>query len=216
MARQDWVVGGDRRAAAAERIYTAAAELILRDGLDALDVDSLAEQVHCSRATIYRYAGGKAHIRDVVLLRIASGITDTVRAEVKGLTGSQRVVTAISSALKQIRSDAIRRLMMTSSKAPALSDLHSSPMLGALAAELTGITDDDPAAALWIVHVVLSMAYLPVGDEQIEAEILHRFIAPAFEAPAFELQPARASSANVAPGAGSVGRAPLTGRTRSR
>jgi hypothetical protein len=33
--------------------------------------------------------------------------------------------------------------------------------------------------------VVLSMAYLPVGDEQIEAEILHRFIAPAFEAPAF-------------------------------
>lgn len=181
VARQDWVVGGDRRAVAAERIYSAATELILRNGLDAFDVDSLAEQVHCSRATIYRYAGGKKHIRDAVLLRIAAGITDTVRAEVEGLTGSQRVVMAIRVALRQIRSDPMRRLMMTSSNAPTLSDLHSSPVLGALAAELTGITDDDPAAALWIVHVVLSMAYLPLGDEQLETEILHRFISPAFD-----------------------------------
>jgi AcrR family transcriptional regulator len=181
MAGQDWVVGGDRRAAATKRIYSAAADLMIRDGLDALDIDSLAEQVHCSRATIYRYAGGKAHIRDTVLLRIAAGITDTVRAEVNDLTGSARVVTAIVVALQQIRSHPIRRLMMTSSKAPALSDLHSSPVLSAMAAELTGITDDDPAAALWIVHVVLSMAYLPLGDEQIEAEILHRFVSPAFD-----------------------------------
>jgi AcrR family transcriptional regulator len=181
MARQDWVVGGDRRAAAAERIYSAAADLMIRDGLDALDIDSLAKQVHCSRATIYRYVGGKAHIRDTVLLRIAAGITDTVRAEVNGLTGSERVVTAIVVALQQIRSHPIRRLMMTSSKAPALSDLHSSPVLSAMAADLTGITDDDPAAALWIVHVVLSMAYLPLGDEQIEADILHRFVSPAFD-----------------------------------
>jgi AcrR family transcriptional regulator len=181
MARQDWVVGGDRRAAAAERIYSAAADLMIRDGLDALDIDSLAEKVHCSRATIYRYAGGKAHIRDTVLLRIAAGITDTVRAEVNGLTGSERVVTAIVVALQQIRSHPIRRLMMTSIKAPALSDLHSSPVLSTMAAELTGITDDDPAAALWIVHVVMSMAYLPLGDEQIEAEILHRFVSPAFD-----------------------------------
>lgn len=181
MAREDWVVGGDRRAAATERIYTAATDLVLRDGLEALDIDALAKRVHCSRATVYRYAGSKARIRDAVLLRIAAGITDTVRAEVEGLTGSQRVVTAISVALRQIRTDPIRRLMMTSTKAPALSDLHSSPVLSALAAELTGIADDDPAAALWIVHVVLSMAYFPLGDETVEAEILHRFISPAFD-----------------------------------
>ncbi len=30
-----------------------------------------------------------------------------------------------------------------------------------------------PEAALWIVHVVLSMAYLPIGDEATEAAILH-------------------------------------------
>ncbi|MGV9796819.1 TetR/AcrR family transcriptional regulator [Mycobacterium sp. NPDC003449] len=181
MTREDWVVGGDRRAAATERIYTVATELVLHDGLDALDIDALAKQVHCSRATIYRYAGGKAHIRDAVLLRIATAITDTVRREVDGLSGPERVVTAIAVALQQIRSNPIRQLMMTSTKAPALSDLHSSPVLNALAAELTGITDDDPVAALWIVHVVLSMAYLPLGDEHLEAEVLQRFIAPAFD-----------------------------------
>ncbi|MBI3215999.1 MAG: TetR family transcriptional regulator [Mycobacterium sp.] len=180
MVRDDWVLGGDRRTAAAERIYAAAADMVLRDGLDAFDVDALAQRVHCSRATIYRHAGGKAQIRDAVLLRIAAGITDTVRREVAGLSGPQRVVTAIGVALQQIRSDPVRRLMMSSSKAPQLSDLHSSPVLSALAAELTGITDDDPAAALWIVHVVMSLAYLPLGDEQVEADILQRFVLPAF------------------------------------
>jgi AcrR family transcriptional regulator len=67
MARADWVVGGDRRAAAADRIYAAATDLVFREGLDALDIDALAAVVHCSRATIYRYAGGKAQIRDAVL-----------------------------------------------------------------------------------------------------------------------------------------------------
>ena len=36
--------------------------------------------------------------------------------------------------------------------------MHSSPVLSRLAADLTGLTDDDPHAALWIVHVVLSPA----------------------------------------------------------
>lgn len=181
MVREDWVVGGDRREAAAERIYAAAVDLVLREGLDAFGIDALAERVHCSRATIYRYAGGKSHIRDAVLLRIATGITDTVRREVAGLSGSARVVKAIAVALQQIRSDPIRRLMMSSSTAPELSGLHSSPVLSALAAELSGITDDDPAAALWIVHVVMSMAYFPVGDERTEADILQRFVSPAFD-----------------------------------
>ena len=50
-----------------------------------------------------------------------------------------------------------------------------------LAAELTGLTDDDPQAALWIVHVVLSLAYLPIGNKQTEHEVLRRFVAPAFD-----------------------------------
>ena len=44
MPRDDWLVGGDRRTAAAERIYAAATDPIAQDGLLALDVDILASK----------------------------------------------------------------------------------------------------------------------------------------------------------------------------
>lgn len=180
VVREDWVVGGDRRAAAAERIYAAAADLVIRDGLDGLDIDVLAERVHCSRATIYRHAGGKAQIRDAVLLRVAARIVDTVRHAVDGLAGPERVLTAITVAVDQIRADPVRRLMMSSGTVPGLSELRSSPVLTSLAAELSGLTDEDPQAALWIVHIVLSLAFMPIGDSRTEREVLQRFVTPAF------------------------------------
>lgn len=180
MVREDWLVGGDRRAVAAERIYAAAADLIVRRGLDAFDIDTLAARVHCSRATIYRYAGGKAQIRDAVLMRMAGHIVDTVRCAVDQLSGPERVVTAITVALEQIRADPMRRLMLDSTAAADLSDLHSSPVLARLAADLTGITDDDSLAAQWIVRVVMSLAYWPIGDSRLEQQVLRRFVTPAF------------------------------------
>lgn len=176
----DWVVGGDRRTAAAERVYAAATDLVLREGFEALDIDALAAQVHCSRATIYRCAGGKAQIRDAILVRLSAGITDTVRDAVAGLDGPDRVVTAITVALDQIRTDPMRRLMLTSRNSSELGDLHSSPVLARVAAELAGIADTDPQAAQWIVRLVVSLAYWPAGDNRIEREMLRRFVAPAF------------------------------------
>jgi AcrR family transcriptional regulator len=181
MVRDDWVVGGDRRAAAADRIYAAATDLLVRDGLDAFDIDTLAAHVHCSRATIYRYTGGKAQIRDAVVMRLSAGIIDTVRRAVDGLTGPERVITAITVALEQIRSDPLRRLVLSPSSSPELSGLHSSPLLSQIAADLTGITDDDPQAAQWIVRVVLSLAYWPLGNSGVERQVLQRFVAPGFD-----------------------------------
>jgi AcrR family transcriptional regulator len=182
MVRDDWVVGGDRRTAAADRIYAAATDLVIRHGFDALDIDTLGSQVHCSRATIYRYAGGKAQIRDVVLMRLAAGVTATVRHAVGGLSGSERVITAITVALEQMRSDPIRRLMLSSTSPPDVGELHASPVLAHLAAELTGIADADPHAAQWIVRLVVSLAYWPAGNSRIERQMLERFVAPAFSA----------------------------------
>ncbi|ORB31533.1 TetR/AcrR family transcriptional regulator [Mycolicibacterium parafortuitum] len=180
MAHSDWLIGGERRTAAADRIYAAATELVVRDGLDALDIDTLAERVHCSRATVYRYAGGKAQIRDAVLLRMAARIVESVRDAVSELSGTERVVEAIVVALQHIRSDPMRQMMMGLSAGRDLTELVSSPVLGALAAELTGITDDDAEAAQWIVRVVLSLAYWPMGDGAAERQAVQRFIAPAF------------------------------------
>lgn len=182
MARDDWLVGGDRRAIAAERIYDVATDLIARRGLAAFDIDALAARAHCSRATIYRHVGGKGQIRDRVLMRAAARIVDTVRRTVEGMNGPDRIVTAITVALEQIRGDPLGQLMISRSTVIGQSDLAATPV-EALAAELTGIADDDPEAARWIVHVVLSLVYLPVGDPDTEREMVQRFVAPAFESP---------------------------------
>lgn len=180
MTRDDWVVGGARREVAAERIYRAATELIVAKGLGAFDIDALAARLHCSRATIYRYAGGKAQIRDEVMMRLAAGVVQSVRRAVEGLSGPDRVIRAIKVALDQIRADPLRRLMLSASSAPHLGELHSSPLLRHLAAELTGITDEDSEAAQWIVRIVVSFAYWPTSDERDEEHLLRRFIAPVF------------------------------------
>lgn len=181
MPRDDWVVGGDRQAIAAERIYAAATDLIARNGLDALDIDQLAAKVHCSRATIYRYAGGKAEIRDAVVARAAAGIIDSVRSAVADLTGQARVVTAITLALKQIRSDPLSQLMIGSVRGiDTLTGLTASPMLADFASELAGLADADPQAAQWVVRVVLSLLYWPAENAHAERHLVQRFVAPAF------------------------------------
>jgi AcrR family transcriptional regulator len=178
--RDDWLVGGDRRAAASERIYAAATDLITRNGLDAFDIDSLAARVHCSRATIYRHVGGKAEIRDAVLFRAAAQIIDTVRLAVVDLSGSERIVTAITVALGRIRTDPLGRLMLNSIRAQEMSWLTVSPIVAGLATDLNGLTEDDPAAAQWIVRVVMAMLYWPVDDVEVERQMVQRFVAPAF------------------------------------
>jgi hypothetical protein len=88
-------------------------------------------------------------------------------------------VKAITVALEHIRSDPMRQMMTGLSAGRDLTELPSSPVLGHLAAELTGITDD-PEAAQWIVRVVMSLAFWPIGNGDVEREIVQRFVAPAF------------------------------------
>jgi hypothetical protein len=48
------------------------------------------------------------------------------------------------------------------------------------ATELNGLTDDDTQAAQWIVRVVLSLLYWPLGDAVDERHMVQRFVSPAF------------------------------------
>jgi AcrR family transcriptional regulator len=181
MTRSDWLVGGDRRTAAAERIYDAAIELIARDGMAALDVDTLAARVHCSRATIYRHAGGKGEIREAVLVRAAASIVATVRNAVEGLSGAERIARAITVALRQIRSHPLGQSMISSLRSGhGMAWLTESPVVAGFATDLNGLTDDDTDAVQWIVRVVMSMLYWPVEDADTERRMLERFVLPAF------------------------------------
>ena len=57
------------------------------------------------------------------------------------------LVQAITVALERIQSDPMRQMIMGLSAGRDLTELPSSPVLGRIAADLTGITDDDPQAA---------------------------------------------------------------------
>ncbi|WP_280406330.1 TetR/AcrR family transcriptional regulator, partial [Nocardia brasiliensis] len=63
----DWLAGGERRELAVARIHAAATTLITRDGMARLTIDRVAAQAGCSRATVYRYVGGKSALREAVL-----------------------------------------------------------------------------------------------------------------------------------------------------
>jgi len=180
MPRNDWLVGGDRRGIAVERIYAAATDMIMRAGPDAFDIDTLAKRVHCSRATIYRYVGGKGEIRDAVVARAATRIIETVRQTVDTMRGPERVITAITVALKLIRADPLYQLMINPVRANEMVWLTGSPLLAGFATDLTGLTDRDPQAAQWVVRVVLSLMYWPAGDDETERQLVQRFVAPAF------------------------------------
>lgn len=180
MARNDWLVGRSRQEAASERIYAVATDLITREGLDALTIDALAARAHCSPATVYRHVGGKANIRDEVLIRAASRIIDGVRRAVEHLSGPERIITAITVALAEIRSDPLGQLMLKSIHAQEMTWLKDSPIVAGFSTELNGLTDGDAQAAYWIVRVVLSLMYWPADDAETERQIVQRFVAPAF------------------------------------
>jgi AcrR family transcriptional regulator len=180
MSRDDWLFVDGRRAAATERIYAMATELIYRDGMDALDVDALAAATHCSRATIYRYVGGKKDIREAVLARAAARIIETVRASVEGRGGADRVLTAVEVAVAEIRADPAGQMFLDSARGGGWMWLTASPAVAGFATELTGLAGDDARAAQWIVRLVLSLLFWPDADPDAEHQMLQRFVAPAF------------------------------------
>jgi AcrR family transcriptional regulator len=144
----DWLVGRDRRDEATERIYAAAADLISRNGFDTFTIEALAKKAHCSPATIYRHVGGKTAIRDAVTVRLSARIVAAVRRTIKDLRGPDRVVTAVVVAL---RSEPLGHLMMGSARHSHDTEwVAASPVVSALAEEMIGGHDPDPAAAQWL------------------------------------------------------------------
>lgn len=180
VAAHDWLIGRDRRSEGAERIYTAAAELMSRQGYDGFSIDALARIVHCSPATIYRHAGGKAAIRDTVLTRQAERILDSVRDAITGLTGSERIITATVVALRCLRAEPLSQIMRTMTAPPGTDWLTDSPVIARFAGEMVGEDNRDPLAAQWLIRVFLALWYWPIQDADEEEAAVRRFLGPPY------------------------------------
>jgi AcrR family transcriptional regulator len=180
MSRRDWLVGRDRRSEAADRIFGAAADLIARQGYDAFTIEALAAQVHCSPATIYRHAGGKAAIRDAVVAIQAERIVDTARQAINDLEGPDRVVTATIVALQGLQSDPLAHLMRSTHETPVSEWITNSPAVTGFAAEMLGLEHDDPLAAQWLIRVFLALWCWPLKDPADQQIMLERFLGPPY------------------------------------
>ncbi len=180
MPRHDWLVGRDRQSEAAERIYAAAADLIGRRGYEAFTIEAVAAQVHCSPATIYRHAGGKAAIRDAVVAMQAERIVGAARQAIKGLKGPDRVVTATIVALQGLQSDPLAHLMQATHATPVSEWITSSPAVTGFAAEMLGLENEDPLAAQWLIRVFLALWCWPLKDPAAQEAMLQRFLGPPY------------------------------------
>ncbi len=98
----DWLIGTERRDAGIERIYAVAAASAAARGLDRLNIDEVAARVGCSRATVYRYVGGKQALRDGVLVRAIARVGREIAQAVSGLTGQERIAAAVLSAVRVV------------------------------------------------------------------------------------------------------------------
>jgi AcrR family transcriptional regulator len=180
MPRDDWLVGRDRRSEATERIYTAAADLISRQGYEGFTIEALAARVHCSPATIYRHAGGKAAIRDAVVAIQSARILGTVREAIKDLKGPDRVVTATIVALQRLQSDPLAQLMRSIHTTPISEWITDSPIVTGLAGEMLGYDNPDPLAAQWLIRVFLALWCWPLKDPGAERTMVQRFLGPGY------------------------------------
>ena len=180
MASDDWLIGRNRHDEAAGRIYAAAANLMMRHGYDAFSIDALAAEVHCSPATVYRHAGGKSAIRDVVLRLQAERILDSVREAIAGMSGPERVVTATTVALKCLRGDPLAKIMRSMAPPPGEGWITDSPIVSRFAAEMVGLGTADPLAAQWLIRTFLALWYWPLTDADAEDQLVRRFLGPAY------------------------------------
>ncbi|GAC51490.1 TetR/AcrR family transcriptional regulator [Gordonia amicalis] len=173
----DRLVGGDRGDAARRKLVSQAAALIATRGLDAFSVDELALRAHCSRATIYRHAGGRTALIEAVLATTAAPVLEAIHAEAAGAVGEERARVAITEAVRALRADrVIRQFLRPANLIASTPTVLASPTVLAVAAELVGIDPDDAVAARFAIRSVLTMLLWPAAPEE-EAELVDSIVA---------------------------------------
>lgn len=118
------------RIAEADAVLDAAERRLIADGLAATTVDAVAMDAGVSRATVYRYVGGKQEIVQAVLLREAAAILERTEAVVLAAPNLERAM-----------GDAVSTILHGVEEHPLLARLTSTD----LAETLTHLTVDSVA-----------------------------------------------------------------------
>lgn len=169
----DWLLGSTRDRYARDRLLTVASALLVETGIDRFAVSEVARRAYCSRATVYRHVGGKAAIIEEVLARSSVRIVEAVAAQVDGLTGRQRAVTALTAALAAARRDRLASQFFASGSSAHFQMLVESQTVAGIAADLIGLKQAPDEYAHLAVRVFLSLLWWPPAEgEQAQLELL--------------------------------------------
>ncbi|KRA29478.1 MULTISPECIES: TetR/AcrR family transcriptional regulator [unclassified Nocardioides] len=177
----DWLAGGDRRELAVRRLVGSARELLVERGVEKFSAEAVAARAGCSRATLYRYVGGRTALIDAVVAEAAATVAERVEREVHGLRGSERVVEAILASVLAIRADRTLQEWFLGRRTARSDEYFSrSGAMAQLATRLTGMAQDHPHGGDWVVRVVLSLLAWPGQDPDVERDLVVTYVAPAF------------------------------------
>jgi len=174
-------LGDDRARLATERILDAAGELFTERGPAGVHMGEVARAAGCSRATLYRYFSDRRELQLAYVHREARRIGSLVARETASVDGREaRLVTAVSSAVRNVRGTPLLAAWFGSDGAAVTADLvASSEVLQTLGLGFV----DDPLAARWLLRVVVSLLLMPGRDEEEERELVRRYVAPLVTTP---------------------------------
>jgi AcrR family transcriptional regulator len=173
-----------------ERMYRAAARLIAQRGITNFSADEVAARAGCSRATLYRYVGGRSAIVDTIVCRVTLSLEQQIEQAVDGFSGPDRVVEMILAAVAATRAEALTvQVLHHASSTHVRAHLDSRLVLEA-ALDLAGLHPDDHAAGQALVRIIWSIIQKPLDSSDSERALVERFIKPAFDNYSYTVQPA--------------------------
>lgn len=169
-------LGDERSRIAAEKILDAAAELFVEHGVGSVGMGQVAAAAGCSRATLYRYFADRRELHVAYVHREARRVGEQVRAEIAVIKDPEaRLAAAVLGAVRRVRGTPTLAAWFRAADVAATAELaQSSAVVEALGAGVV----QDPAAARWLVRVVLSLLAVPGRDAAEETDLVTRFALP--------------------------------------
>lgn len=108
-----------KRAATRHRLMDAAAQLIVRDGFDAVSMTAVADEAGITRQTVYRYF---PNARELVRATLLRGGRDLLEGQILVFQGegdpSERLVESVMAALRKIQHDPLLKTAWASRDYP--------------------------------------------------------------------------------------------------
>jgi AcrR family transcriptional regulator len=173
-----------------ERMYRAAAKLIAQRGITNFSADDVAARAGCSRATLYRYVGGRSAIVDAIVCRVTLSLEQQIGQAVAGFSGPDRVVEMILAAVAVTRAESLTAQVLHHASSTHIRAHLDSRLVLEAALDLAGLHPDDHAAGQVLVRIIWSLIQKPLDNSDSERALIERFVKPAFNNYSYPVQPA--------------------------